>query len=89
MKELKVFNPKAWEWLIKIPTKSLCIPCRHVVVALGFRNQHPEDYVYDCHSKETYVACYDFNISTINGQDMCLEVNSKEMVASIIQKRHW
>ncbi|CAK8567007.1 unnamed protein product [Lathyrus sativus] len=55
------------------------IPCRHAVVALGFRNQHPEDYVDDCYSKETYVACYDFNVSLINGQDMWHEVNTEEM----------
>ncbi|CAK8567531.1 unnamed protein product [Lathyrus sativus] len=80
MKELKVFNPKVWEWLIKIPTKSWCIPCRHVVAALGFRNQHPEDYVDDYYSKETYAACYNFNVSPINGQDMWPEVNVEEML---------
>ncbi|KAI5385397.1 hypothetical protein KIW84_072118 [Lathyrus oleraceus] len=46
----------------------------------GFRNQCPENFVDDYYSKETYVICYDFNVSPINGQDMWLEVDIEEML---------
>ncbi|KAI5404378.1 hypothetical protein KIW84_051514 [Lathyrus oleraceus] len=47
---------------------------RHVVAALGFRNQCPEDFVDDYYSKDTYEKCYDYNVGPINGQDMWQEV---------------
>ncbi|KAI5420213.1 hypothetical protein KIW84_044123 [Lathyrus oleraceus] len=56
------------------------IPNRHALAALGFRNQCPKDYVDDHYSKETYVTCYGYNISPINGQDMWPEVNMEEML---------
>ncbi|KAI5398069.1 hypothetical protein KIW84_063755 [Lathyrus oleraceus] len=56
------------------------IPCRHVFVALGFRNQSPEDFVDDYYSKDTYEKCYGYNVSPINGQDMCPEVDMEEML---------
>ncbi|KAI5401119.1 hypothetical protein KIW84_065818 [Lathyrus oleraceus] len=56
------------------------IPCRHAVVALGFRNQFPKDFVYDYYSKDTYEKCYGYNISPINGLDMWPEVDMEKML---------
>ena len=56
------------------------IPCRHAVVALGFRNQCPKDFVDDYYSKDTYEKFYGYNVSPINGQDMWPEVDMEEML---------
>lgn len=56
------------------------IPCRHAVVALGFRNQCPEDFIDDYYSKDTYEKFYGYNVTHINGQDMCPEVDMEEML---------
>ncbi|XP_050876144.1 uncharacterized protein LOC127079818 [Lathyrus oleraceus] len=61
--------------------KLVGIPYRHAISALGFRNQFLEDFVDDYYSNETYVICYNFNVSPINGQDMGPEVNIEEMLA--------
>jgi hypothetical protein len=56
------------------------IPCRHAATALGFRNQSLEDFVDDYYSKDTYEKCYGYNVSPINGQDMCPEVDMEKML---------
>ncbi|XP_058757199.1 uncharacterized protein LOC131630445 [Vicia villosa] len=56
------------------------IPCRHVVAALGFRQQNPELFVHECYSREKYALCYGFPISPINGQDMWPIVESEDLL---------
>ncbi|KAI5417584.1 hypothetical protein KIW84_042262 [Lathyrus oleraceus] len=56
------------------------IPCRHAVIALGFRNQSPKDFVDDCYSKDMYGKCYGYNVSHINGQDIWSEVDMEEIL---------
>lgn len=56
------------------------IPYKHVVVALGYRQQKPEDLVDDYYSKVKYIECYDNNVSPINGEDMWLEVEVEEII---------
>ncbi|KAI5427631.1 hypothetical protein KIW84_032876 [Lathyrus oleraceus] len=36
------------------------IPYRHVVVALSYRKQNPEDFVDECYSRHKYAICYGF-----------------------------
>ncbi|XP_058777048.1 uncharacterized protein LOC131651395 [Vicia villosa] len=56
------------------------IPCRHVVAALGFRQQNPEDFVHEYYTRDRYTMCYGFSISPINGTDMWPEVESEELL---------
>lgn len=51
------------------------ILCRHAIFALRFKNQHPEEFVDDYYSKDTYVTCYSFNVSPINGHDIWPKVD--------------
>lgn len=60
---------------------------RHVVAALGFRNQCPKDFVDDYYSKDTYEKFYDYNVGTINGQDMWQEVGMEEMFPPSYKRR--
>ncbi|KAI5438487.1 hypothetical protein KIW84_024287 [Lathyrus oleraceus] len=53
---------------------------RHAIFALRFKNQHPEEFVDDYYSKDTYVTCYSFNVSPINGHDMWPKVDVEEML---------
>jgi len=56
------------------------ILCRHAVVALGFMMQRPDEFFYDCYSKQRYLDCYDNNVSPINGEDIWPEVEVEEML---------
>ncbi|XP_058766938.1 uncharacterized protein LOC131640561 [Vicia villosa] len=62
------------------------IPCRHVVAALSFRQQNPEEFVDECYYREKYKLCYGFAVSPINGQEMWLEVESEELLPPIYKK---
>ncbi|XP_058726866.1 uncharacterized protein LOC131598245 [Vicia villosa] len=53
---------------------------RHVVAALGFRQQNPEDFVHQYYTRDRYAMCYEFAISPINGTDMWPEVESEELL---------
>ncbi|KAI5411121.1 hypothetical protein KIW84_056315 [Lathyrus oleraceus] len=50
------------------------IPCRHVVAALSYRKQNPDEFVDACYTREKFALCYGFSVSPINGQDMWPEV---------------
>lgn len=56
------------------------IPCRHVVAAMGFINQNPEDFVDQYYSREAYELCYSFSVSPINGQDMWPTIEVEDML---------
>ncbi|XP_058783791.1 uncharacterized protein LOC131658519 [Vicia villosa] len=62
------------------------IPCRHIVAALGFRQQNPELFVHECYSREKYALCYGFPISPINGQDMWPMVESEDLLPPDFKK---
>ncbi|WVZ07385.1 hypothetical protein V8G54_020731 [Vigna mungo] len=46
------------------------IPCRHVIAAINYKVQNPEDYVHVYYKKPAYVTCYAPEIVPINGQQM-------------------
>lgn len=56
------------------------IPCRHVVSALQYQNLDPEKYVDPCYMREAYRACYENNVSPINGMDMWPTVDAEELL---------
>ncbi|CAK8568226.1 unnamed protein product [Lathyrus sativus] len=62
------------------------IPCRHVVAALGFRQQNPKMFVDECYSREKYVICYGFAVSPINGHEIWPEVKGEEFLPSKYKK---
>ncbi|XP_058733140.1 uncharacterized protein LOC131604734 [Vicia villosa] len=64
----------------------LCLRHLHVVAALGFRQQNPEDFIDECYSREKYKMCYGFAVSPINGQDMWPEVESEELLPPMFNK---
>jgi hypothetical protein len=46
------------------------IPCRHVVVALGYMKQKAVDFVDHYYTKEKYALYYGFGVSPINSMDI-------------------
>ncbi|XP_058773017.1 uncharacterized protein LOC131647121 [Vicia villosa] len=62
------------------------IPCRHVVAALGFRNQNPELFVHECYTRDKYALCYGAAVSPINGRDMWPEVETEELLPPTYKK---
>ncbi|WJX68578.1 hypothetical protein P8452_52932 [Trifolium repens] len=60
------------------------IPCRHAVVALGYRKQKPIDFVDHYYTKEKYALCYGFGVSPINGMDMWPEPENAEEKEEIL-----
>jgi len=62
------------------------IPCRYAIVAMSKRDQNLEDYVYEWYTKSKYEACYNFNVTVINDQDMRPEVECDEMFAPAYRK---
>jgi hypothetical protein len=62
------------------------IPCRHAIVAMSKTDQNPEDYVSEWYTRSKYEACYSFNVSAINGQDMWPEVQCEEMLPPVYNK---
>ncbi|XP_058776962.1 uncharacterized protein LOC131651313 [Vicia villosa] len=63
--------------------KLVGIPCRHVAIALGFRQQNPKDFVYEYNTRYKYamcMMCYGFAVSPINGNDMWPEVEGEELL---------
>lgn len=34
----------------------ICIPCRHEVFSLGFKNQRPKEFMDDYYSNDTYMS---------------------------------
>ncbi|XP_058776719.1 uncharacterized protein LOC131651056 [Vicia villosa] len=62
------------------------ISYRHVVAALGFRQQNPESFVDACYSREKYALWYGFVVSLINGQEMWPEVESEELLPPSFKK---
>lgn len=51
----------------------------HLLAALSYRKQNPDDFVDDYYSRHKYALCYDFSVSPINGQDMWHEVQTDEL----------
>lgn len=62
------------------------IPCRHVVVALGYMQQNSEMFIDECYSRKKYVFCYGFSMSPINGYEMWHEVQSEELLPPLYKK---
>lgn len=62
------------------------IPCRHAIVAMSKTDQNPEGYVSEWYTRSKYEACYNFNVSAINGQDMWPEVKCEEMLPPLYKK---
>ncbi|XP_058751002.1 uncharacterized protein LOC131624021 [Vicia villosa] len=56
------------------------IPCRHGVSALQYQNLDPEKYVEPCYMREAYRACYENNVSPINGMDMWPTVDAEDLL---------
>ncbi|XP_017423485.1 uncharacterized protein LOC108332682 [Vigna angularis] len=46
------------------------IPCRHVVAAIHYKLENPEDYVHHYYKKHAYETCYGPQIIPINGQQL-------------------
>ncbi|KAI5438926.1 hypothetical protein KIW84_024594 [Lathyrus oleraceus] len=59
------------------------IPCRHVVAALSYKKQNPDDFVDVCYIREKYALCYGFSVSPINGQKMWLEVQTDKLLLPV------
>ena len=49
-------------------------------------DQNPEDCVSEWYTRSKDEACYNFNVSVINGQDMWLEVECEEMLPPVYKK---
>ncbi|XP_058756954.1 uncharacterized protein LOC131630180 [Vicia villosa] len=56
------------------------IPCRHAVSALQYQNLDPEKYVDPCYMRDAYRACYENNVSPINGMDMWPTVDAENLL---------
>jgi hypothetical protein len=61
-----------WEWV--------GIPFRYVIATMSYESRNPEDYVHASYLRKTYKRCYIHNLSPVNGKDVCLLVNTKEML---------
>ncbi|XP_052732381.1 uncharacterized protein LOC108344507 [Vigna angularis] len=46
------------------------IPCRHVVAAINYKLENPEDYVHPYYKREAYETCYGPEIVPINEQQL-------------------
>jgi len=46
------------------------IPCRHVVAAINYKVENPEDYVHAYYKRDAYQASYGPQITPINGQQL-------------------
>nr|KYP63698.1 hypothetical protein KK1_018277 [Cajanus cajan] len=62
------------------------IPCRHVVAAITYKCEDPEQYVHRYYLRETYVKCYDQTISPINGPDKWPRVEEEEILPPLFKR---
>ncbi|KAI3509487.1 hypothetical protein L1887_24793 [Cichorium endivia] len=49
------------------------IPCVHATAAINYIHETPYGYISDYFSKEKFVACYESNISPVNGSNLWVE----------------
>jgi len=72
--DLKQLSCTCWFWEL------VGIPCRHVVTAINYRLEEPENYVHRFYKKAAYQRCYGEQISPINGQPMWPKTNSQPIL---------
>ncbi|XP_014506267.1 uncharacterized protein LOC106766018 [Vigna radiata var. radiata] len=59
------------------------IPCRHVVAAIHYKSENPENYVHPYYKKDAYRTCYAPTISPINGQQLWPTSDSPQLLPPI------
>ncbi|WVZ01678.1 hypothetical protein V8G54_022484 [Vigna mungo] len=59
------------------------IPCRHVVSAINYKLENPEDYVHPYYKKQAYETCYGPEIVPINGQQLWYTSDSTALLPPI------
>nr|KYP37207.1 hypothetical protein KK1_041613 [Cajanus cajan]KYP37210.1 hypothetical protein KK1_041616 [Cajanus cajan] len=62
------------------------IELRHVVAAITYKCEDPEQYVHKYYLRETYVKCYDQTISPINGLDKWPRVEEEEILPPLFKR---
>jgi len=59
------------------------IPCRHVVAAINYKVENPEDYVHAYYKRDAYQTSYGPQITPINGQQLWPKTNQPELLPPI------